>query len=216
MSHFSIRAETAGRSSSTPYCAFCEHCADSLLVTDYNARLQRAGREGVWRFNWLPVHSPIVAQPGPGRVPLRWAGRPPGSRNLYIAFNGYWPEKGAGLQTCTFKEFEPRGASERQENGVEGSSRLSAGTRPAPFAHLSALSGYPVSSLCRACACPRCGTLSTPRVFPRSQWPTGLLGFDRRGPPDRAGDRFSLRGRRSRNIAKRTGWALCCSRQCRS
>lgn len=29
-----------------------------------------------------------------------------GLRNLYVTFNGYWPEKGAFMRTCSFKETE--------------------------------------------------------------------------------------------------------------
>ena len=145
MSHFSIRCRNCGKVLEHSYCAFCEHCADSLLVTDYNARFSEQGGEGVWRFNWLPVHSPIVPQPGP--VVYRSVGLAVhlGLENLYIAFNGYWPEKGAGLQTCTFKEFEAAVVLQNaRENGVEGLIAASAGNTARAFAHLSALSGYPV------------------------------------------------------------------------
>jgi len=145
MSHFSIRCRSCGKVLEHSYCAFCEHCPDSLLVTDYNARFSEQGGEGAWRFNWLPVHSPIVAQPGP--VVYRSVGLAVhlGLENLYIAFNGYWPEKGAGLQTCTFKEFEAAVVLQNaRENGIEGLIAASAGNTARAFAHLSALSGYPV------------------------------------------------------------------------
>jgi cysteate synthase len=145
MSHFSIRCRNCGKVLEHSYCAFCEHCADSLLVTDYNARFSEQGGEGVWRFNWLPVHSPLVAQPGP--VVYRSVGLAVhlGLENLYIAFNGYWPEKGAGLQTCTFKEFEAAVVLQNaRENGIEGLIVASAGNTARAFSHLSALSGYSV------------------------------------------------------------------------
>jgi len=145
MSHFSIRCRSCGKVLEHSYCAFCEHCPDSLLVTDYNARFSEQGGEGAWRFNWLPVHSPIVAQPGP--VVYRSVGLAVhlGLENLYIAFNGYWPEKGAVLQTCTFKEFEAAVVLQNaRENGIEGLIAASAGNTARAFAHLSALSGYPV------------------------------------------------------------------------
>ena len=145
MSHFSIRCRSCGKVLEHSYCAFCEHCPDSLLVTDYNARFSEQGGEGVWRFNWLPVHSPIVAQPGP--VVYRSVGLAVhlGLENLYIAFNGYWPEKGAVLQTCTFKEFGAAVVLQNaRENGIEGLIAASAGNTARAFAHLSALSGYPV------------------------------------------------------------------------
>ena len=145
MSHFSIRCRNCGKVLENSYCAFCEHCADALLVTDYNARFSEQGGEGIWRFNWLPVHSPDLAQPGPVVYRSRGLAVQLGLENLYIAFNGYWPEKGAGLQTCTFKEFEAAVVLQNaRENGIEGLIVASAGNTARAFAHLSAISGYPV------------------------------------------------------------------------
>jgi cysteate synthase len=144
MSHFSIKCRKCGKVLENSYCAFCEHCADALLVTEYDAPFSEQGGEGVWRFNWLPVHNPEAKQPGP--VVYRSAGLSAafGLENLYIAFNGYWPEKGAGLQTCTFKEFEAAVVLQNaRENGIEGLIVASAGNTARAFAHLSAVTGFP-------------------------------------------------------------------------
>jgi cysteate synthase len=127
------------------HCAFCEHCLDALLVTEYHVPFSDRSGEGAWRFNWLPVHEPDTAQPGP--VVYRSTGLADtlGLENLYIAFNGYWPEIGAELQTCTFKEFEAAVVLQNaRENGVEGLIVASAGNTARAFAHLSAVTGYPV------------------------------------------------------------------------
>ena len=145
MSHFSIKCRKCGKVLVNSYCAFCEHCADTLLVTEYNARFSERGGEGVWRFNWLPVHSPDVVQPGPVVYRSRGLAVQLGLENLYIAFNGYWPEKGAGLQTCTFKEFEAAVVLQNaRENGIEGLIVASAGNTARAFAHLAAVTGFPV------------------------------------------------------------------------
>ena len=145
MSHFSIKCRKCGKVLEHSYCAFCEHCADALLITQYSAQFSEQGGEGVWRFNWLPVHSPDAAQPGPVVYRSRGLAVHLGLENLYIAFNGYWPEKGAVLQTCTFKEFEAAVVLQNaRENGIEGLIAASAGNTARAFAHLSALSGYPV------------------------------------------------------------------------
>src|SRR5512137_865014 len=144
MSHFSIKCRKCGKTLVNSYCAFCEHCADALLVTDYQSRFSVQGGEGVWRFNWLPVHNPEVKQPGP--VVYRSVGLAVelGLENLFIAFNGYWPEKGALLQTCTFKEFEAAVVLQNaRENGIEGLIVASAGNTARAFAHLSAVTGFP-------------------------------------------------------------------------
>ena len=101
--------------------------------------------DGVWRFNWLPVHKPEGVQPGPLVYRSEGLAGYLGLENLYIAFNGYWPEKGAFLETCTFKEFEAAVVLQNaRENGVEGLIVASAGNTARAFAHLSALTGFPV------------------------------------------------------------------------
>jgi cysteate synthase len=68
-----------------------------------------------------------------------------GLKELFIAFNGYWPEKGALLETCTFKEFEAAVVLQNaRENGVEGLIVASAGNTARAFAHLSTKESFPV------------------------------------------------------------------------
>jgi len=122
-------------------------------------------RQGVWRFNWLPVHEPASVQPGPLVYRSHGLARHLGLEQLFIAFNGYWPEKGAMLETCTFKEFEAAVVLQNaRENGVAGLIVASAGNTARAFAHLSTVSGFPVVIVVRECACRRCGTL---KAFPR-------------------------------------------------
>jgi cysteate synthase len=146
MSHFRIRCGRCGIVLKETYCAFCEHCAESLLVTEYESeRFEESGREGIWRFNWLPVHNPGFSQPG--TVVYRSSGLASelGLENLYIAFNGYWPERGARLMTCTFKEFEAAVVLENaRDSGLEGMVVASAGNTARAFAHLSTVSSFPV------------------------------------------------------------------------
>lgn len=63
--------------------------------------------EGLFRYrSWLPV---VRTQENVGRTAVyrsKGLGKALGLPNLWIAFNGYWPERGAILQTATFKEFE--------------------------------------------------------------------------------------------------------------
>jgi cysteate synthase len=146
MSHFSIRCTKCGKILENTYCAFCEHCKDALLVTEYrDARLVESAARGVWRFNWLPVHEPEAVQPGPVVYRSQGLARKLGLTDLWVAFNGYWPEKGALLETCTFKEFEAAVVLQNaRENGVEGLIVASAGNTARAFAHLSATTGFPV------------------------------------------------------------------------
>ena len=146
MSHYSIRCRKCGKVLHNTYCAYCEHCNDSLLVTEYHdRRFTESDANGVWRFNWLPVHQPQSVQPGPLVYRSLGLSEHLGLKQLFIAFNGYWPEKGALLETCTFKEFEAAVVLQNaQENGVGGLTVASAGNTARAFAHLSAKTGFPV------------------------------------------------------------------------
>jgi cysteate synthase len=146
MSHFSIRCRKCGKVLENAYCAFCEHCKDALLVTEYHDKqFRERDTDGIWRFNWLPVHGPRFSQPGPLVYRSQRLAEQLGLENLYIAFNGYWPEKGAFLETCTFKEFEAAAVLQNaRENGVEGLIVASAGNTARAFAHLSTKTGFPV------------------------------------------------------------------------
>ena len=144
MSHFIIKCRKCGKELENAYCAFCEHCANALLVTRYREREFREGRgDGVWRFNWLPVHEAVFPQPSPVVYRSEGLAAELGLSELYIAFCGYWPERGARLQTCTFKEFEAAVVMANAiENQMEGLVVASAGNTARAFTHLSSVSGF--------------------------------------------------------------------------
>lgn len=62
---------------------------------------------GFYRFaDWLPVHR--LLRDSATSITYRSEGlaRHLGLGNLYITFSGYWPERGALMKTCSFKETE--------------------------------------------------------------------------------------------------------------
>jgi|SRR5208282_720455 len=146
MSHFVLRCRNCGAELKDVYCAFCEHCAGALLITEYKEPpALKSDRNGLWKFNWLPVHNPDFYQPGPVVYKSEGLSNHLGLSRLYIAFNGYWPEKGAALKTCTFKEYEAAVVMQNaRENGVPGLTVASAGNTARAFCHLSSTSGFPV------------------------------------------------------------------------
>jgi cysteate synthase len=79
------------------------------LRTEYADRLfsPQTTREDLFRYQaWLPV---TRMPEGTGRSAVyrsTGVGKALGLSNLWIAFNGYWPERGIFLETATFKEFE--------------------------------------------------------------------------------------------------------------
>jgi cysteate synthase len=147
MSHYVIKCSECGKELKETYCALCEHCKDSLLLTDYKEQQFKVSKnlEGIWKFNWLPIHHSPFNQSGPVVYKSQGLAETIGLENLYIAFNGYWPERGAEIITCTFKEFEAAVVLENaRENGIKGMVVASAGNTARAFAHLSTVSNFPV------------------------------------------------------------------------
>ncbi len=146
MSHFRIRCRNCGKVLVDTYCAFCEHCKGALLITEYLDREFRVSdRGGIWKYNWLPIHEAGFPQPAPVVYRSDRLAEFLGLDDLYVAFNGYWPERGADIQTCTFKEFEAAVVLQNaRENDVKGLVVASAGNTARAFAHLSSVSGFPV------------------------------------------------------------------------
>ena len=62
---------------------------------------------GVFRFaDWLPVHKMLEGSSAPVTYKSEGLAKCLGLDDLYITFSGYWPEKGANMRTCSFKETE--------------------------------------------------------------------------------------------------------------
>ncbi len=120
---------------------------DALSRTHYRAkRLVVRKYPGIWRFyDWLPVRE-ISSYEG-GSITYRCAGleKELGLDNVYVSFNGYWPEKGVTLKTCTFKELEAVVTVEyAKERGVNSLVIASAGNTARSFAYLASEEGLPL------------------------------------------------------------------------
>lgn len=62
---------------------------------------------GVFRFSdWLPINRFLEGSSAPVTYKSEALAKHLGIENLYITFSGYWPEKGANMLTCSFKETE--------------------------------------------------------------------------------------------------------------
>ena len=85
------------------------HEETALLITEYSAvRFEPENSvEDIFRYhNWLPIRHRIHSAGRTATYQSQKLGQLLGLANLWIAFNGYWPEKGATLATATFKELE--------------------------------------------------------------------------------------------------------------
>jgi cysteate synthase len=62
---------------------------------------------GIYKFaDWLPVRAPLKDSASPVTYKSEGLAKELGLSNLYITFSGYWPERGALMKTCSFKETE--------------------------------------------------------------------------------------------------------------
>jgi cysteate synthase len=87
----------------------CPHDhAPALLRTEYDERSFVVGDDSsIRRFrSWLPVGRDIATAAQMGVYRSTALGKRLGLDELWIAFNGWWPERGAALRTATFKELE--------------------------------------------------------------------------------------------------------------
>ncbi|MDE5559061.1 MAG: cysteate synthase, partial [Bacteroidales bacterium] len=81
----------------------------ALVRAEYaQKQFQPKGKEyGLYRFaDWLPVQRMLEGSCAPVTYRSEGLARALGLKNLYITFSGYYPEIGARMTTCSFKETE--------------------------------------------------------------------------------------------------------------
>jgi cysteate synthase len=146
------------------YTNTCPEGHDSLLRTVYS-RKQIRKRSGQGMFNyidWLPVEAVLPTKSSPTTYKSDGLGKELGLRNLYIGFSGYWPEKGAFMKTCTFKELEALPTLQRVKERAGGRivTVASAGNTSRAFAEVSSATGMPVVAVVPKSSLPRMWTTS--------------------------------------------------------
>lgn len=81
----------------------------SLIRANYKEKQLRLRKElpGLYQFaDWLPINTVLEGSGSPITFKSTALAEKLGLKNLYITFNGYWPEKGAAMETGSFKECE--------------------------------------------------------------------------------------------------------------
>lgn len=81
----------------------------SLIRAIYNNKhLNLRGKDfGLYTFaDWLPIRRMLKGSSAPVTYKSEGLAKTLGLKNLYITFSGYWPEKGALMRSCSFKETE--------------------------------------------------------------------------------------------------------------
>jgi cysteate synthase len=119
---------------------------NALMRTNYrNKRLNLKKVHGMGRFHdWLPIDETITSDSGPITYKSTELASELGLKNLFINFNGYWPEKGAFIKTCSFKELEAFPTMQKFKSSGKSLVLASAGNTARAFAHVSMLTGVKV------------------------------------------------------------------------
>lgn len=145
-----LRCTACGREHVDDERYLLECCEDGLLEGVYPPGLcPRPEHQGLWRFlDWLPVDRvPDDASAAVGGTTYRSTALAAelGLEELWISFNGWWPERGATCPTCSFKDLEVAPTFQRlRECGATGVVVASAGNTGRSFAHLGGEVGFPV------------------------------------------------------------------------
>ncbi len=81
----------------------------TLIRAIYEKKQLNLGEQshGFYQFSdWLPIRKTLEGSAPPITYKSEGLARALGLKNLYVTFSGYWPEKGALMKTCSFKETE--------------------------------------------------------------------------------------------------------------
>jgi cysteate synthase len=129
------------------YTNVCQKGCTGLIRAEYRKKtLDIRSLPGIFRFSdWLPVEGHLQSDAGPVTYQSEGLARELGLSHLFIAFSGYWPERGAQIESCSFKELEALPTTLRMREKGNGILQISsAGNTGRAFCQVSALSGAPV------------------------------------------------------------------------
>jgi cysteate synthase len=120
----------------------------SLIRTVYDTKqlIVDETLPGLYKFaSWLPVHKALRGSGAPVTYKSAGLANELGLKNLFITFNGYWPEKGAMMETGTFKECEAYSVCARPNENINGVMVVaSAGNTARAFAKVCSENKIPV------------------------------------------------------------------------
>lgn len=146
MGKYFLRCAGCGKIIEERFAPSCTNC-DALIRTVYRSKkLHLRKLRGLWKFiDWLPVDSANEYSGTPLTYKSEGLAKELGLANLWISFNGYWPEHGAALKTCTFKEYEAAVTLQLAiETGSGSLAVASAGNTAKAFAYMASKIRFPV------------------------------------------------------------------------
>ncbi len=150
--NYTLTCLECGKSFDDSEDGFLLSCTEKHMPSLLRARF--AGRRftvrealaGIFRYRgWLPVRRALRRAGRPVVFPGLALGAHLGLRRLLLAVSGYWPERGARLETCSFKELEALSVIARRPRRARGRIVVaSAGNTGRAFLQISSLTGVPV------------------------------------------------------------------------
>jgi cysteate synthase len=209
MGRFTLKCLKCGREYGQTYRLACDK-DDAFLRADYEEKqLKLRPSPGLGKFHsWLPVQEELRTEACPITYRSKAFAEELGLSNLYISFSGYWPEKGAFIKTCSFKELEAHPTMQLfKESGGRAIVLASAGNTGRAFAHVSALTGLNIYVVVPGS--------SMPKMWLPEE-PTSSIHLIQMGPGNDYTDAINLAGRLAklqgmvseggaRNVARRDG-----------
>ena len=133
----------------------------ALLVADYKDKRFEpdSSAEGMFRYGrWLPGTRLLSGAGSSVTYKSEKLNRVVGLLNVWVVFNGYWPERGAALETPSFKDLEAWTVLSRiPERHQEVLVLASAGNTAAAFARACSLNGVPCLIVVPEAALPNLG-----------------------------------------------------------
>lgn len=100
-----------------------KQCSEPSLVRTVYAKKQIEVKDdsyGLYKFcDWLPIGRMLKGSAAPVTYRSEGLARHIGLDNLFITLNGYCPERGAAMTTCSFKETEAYSVCGRAADGEE-------------------------------------------------------------------------------------------------
>ncbi|HJH30887.1 MAG TPA: cysteate synthase [Methanosarcinaceae archaeon] len=146
MGKYTLKCLQCGSEYQGDYRLKCDHDNSFLRANYHTKQLALKRTKGMGKFyDWLPIHKQLDTDAAPITYKSEELARELGLTNLYIGFSGYWPERGALVRTCSFKELEAHPTMQRlKEAGGSAIVVASVGNTARAFAHVSAMTGIDV------------------------------------------------------------------------
>lgn len=139
-----MKCPACERNHGDTYLRVCDRDLGLIRTIYRSKKLKIRPKKGIWKYEeWLPVNRALPTDEEMRVYKSHGLARELELESLYIAFNGYYPERNASLKTVTFKELEaPPTIARALDNNIDCLVIASAGNTARSFAYLSVLMDF--------------------------------------------------------------------------